>query len=674
MRVGIEIGGTFTDLVAVHDDGTIETAKALSTPGDPAQGALAVLRQWRKEPRAVRHFVHGSTVATNAVLERKGAPTALLVTAGHRDVLEIQRHEKSDIFDLHFRKPVPLVSRRHVIEVSERLDAQGKVVEPLELGAPLAACLERLVCEEGIASVAVMLLHAYLNPMHEEAVAGFVSERLPGLSVSRSSLVNPEYREYERASTTVMNAYLRPVVDQYLGNLKQLLQQNGLAAEIRIMQSGGGVMPIEAAREQAVNVILSGPAAGAVGASRMATLAGFPDVITLDMGGTSADVALVRGGRPTLAFETRIDGLPIRVPCIDIQAVGAGGGSIAWIDPSGALRVGPQSAGADPGPCCYARGGTAPTTTDANTILGLLRPHRFFGGHLRLDRAAALDAIVELAVRLALKPHDAAEGIRRIANANMVEAIRLVSVERGHDPRDFALLAFGGAGALHACDLARELQIGTVIVPENQGVLSAFGLLVSDFRHNLVQTLLMRCSELDIGELRGRLEEMEQQARAQCARYGVPGSGLRIEASVGIRYLGQASELDITIDPAALDEVVVASWIETFHGAYKRRFGHSFPEKEVQLVNLRLAAVRPAEPIEIPTKKAGKAPAVEIESIYVGGTWNDAGFLWRPDLPAGFEMEGPLVVEDHHATSFVPPGWHLRVHSNGALVLEDKRD
>ncbi|MEJ0069047.1 MAG: hydantoinase/oxoprolinase family protein [Pseudomonadota bacterium] len=671
MRVGIEIGGTFTDLVAVLDDGRIETAKALSTPGDPAQGALTVLRQWRADPRGVRHLVHGSTVATNAVLERKGAPTGLLVTAGHRDVLEIQRHEKSDIFDLQFRKPIPIVPRRHVVEVEERLDAQGRIIDPLRLDEPLERALARLVRDEGLTSIAIVLLHSYLNASHEDALAALVGDRFPGVSVSRSSDVNPEYREYERASTTVMNAYLRPVIDRYLEELQRLVREAGVIGEIRIMQSGGGVMPIEAARERAVNVILSGPAAGAVGASHMAMLAGYRDVITLDMGGTSTDVSLVRGGKPALTFETRIDELPIRVPCIDIQAVGAGGGSVAWLDPSGALRVGPRSAGADPGPCCYGRGGAEPTTTDANALLGLLRPKRFFGGRLALDIDAAVRAVGDLAERLALTPHDLAEGIRRIANANMVEAIRLVSVERGHDPRDFALLAFGGAGALHACDLARELQIDTVLVPENQGVLSAFGLLVSDFRHSAVQTLLMRGRGLDLAALTQRLDALIAQARQDCARYGLTADGLLTEASVGIRYVGQASELDVAIDLNAIDVAAVEGWVSSFHAAYRQRFGHAFPEKEVQLVNLRVALIQPAEPVRLEPKPAGRAPALETGRIYIGRAWQQAVFVWRPDLSSGFAADGPLIVEDHHATTFVSPGWRLRVDPHGTLVLTD---
>lgn len=674
MRVGIEIGGTFTDLVAVLDDGRIETAKALSTPRNPAEGALAALLQWRPSASGVTALAHGSTVATNAVLERKGAVTALAVTQGHRDVLEIQRHEKSDIFDLHYEKPVPLVPRSRVIEVRERLAADGRVVEPLRVGEELATSIAGLLEREHIASIAITLLHSYIDDRHERQLAEFLASRFPALSVTLSSRVNPEYREYERASTTVMSAYLRPVIDGYMRDLSRIMREQGFLGDLQIMQSGGGVMPVEAAREQAVNVILSGPAAGAVGAAYMARETGYRDLITLDMGGTSADISLVRDARPSVTFESRIEGLPIRVPSIDIHAVGAGGGSIAWIDPSGGLRVGPQSAGADPGPCCYGRGGVEPTVTDANTVLGLLRPQRFFGGRIVLERDRAEAAIARLGAALTLAPLDVAEGIRRIANANMIEAIRLVSIERGHDPREFALLAFGGAGGLHACDIARELQIPTVIVPENQGVLSAFGLLVSDYRHDLVQTMLTREREIQPPDLAARFAALAQRACQECARYGLDQGGLRIEASVGLRYLGQASELDIAVNPGQIDAQAVVSWVAAFHSQYRRRFGHSFPDKETQIVNLRVVAVRPAEALRLPGRPAGPSPKMEAGRLYTGGAWTTARFAWRPEMPGHFAAEGPLVVEDHFATTFVPAGWRLRVHENGTLVLADVTD
>ncbi|MGF7162971.1 N-methylhydantoinase A [Rhodoligotrophos appendicifer] len=667
--MGIEIGGTFTDLIAVSDSGQIESAKALSTPSNPALGALDALLRWRPDASGVTSLVHGSTVATNAVIERKGAPTALLVTEGHRDILEIQRHEKSDIFDMHYTAPQPLVPRQWSLEVRERLDATGAVVTPLSCDLRLEAELRQLVERDGISSVAVCLLHSYLDPRHERELEDWLRERFPSLQVSLSSVVNPEYREYERASTTVMSAYLRPVVAGYMGEIERLMQDNGLQGNIQIMQSSGGIIPIQAAKEKAVNVVLSGPAAGVVGAVFMGGLSGVRDFITLDMGGTSTDVCLVRDLQATLSYDNKVDGLPVRAPTFDIQVVGAGGGSIAAVDAAGYLRVGPRSAGADPGPCCYGRGGTEPTTTDATALMGILRPHRFFGGalELRLDLAAA--AIGRLSQTLQLSALEVAEGIRRIANSNMTETIRLISIERGHNPRDFALLAFGGAGALHACEVADDLMIDTVVVPEHQGVLSALGLLASDFTVDLVKAHPADAVALDIDALAAAFDALDQAARTEFARYGLETKEILIERAVDIRYRGQASELSVPVADSAIGPSACHAWIANFHALYKERFGHSFPEKQVQIVNLRLVARKEAGRITMASKPEGAAPRAERSEIYFGGQLRQAEFFWRPDLPAGFTCAGPAIVEDHFATSFVPPDWSLTVHDTGTLIL-----
>ncbi|WP_342641353.1 hydantoinase/oxoprolinase family protein [Rhodoligotrophos ferricapiens] len=674
MRVGIEIGGTFTDLIAVSDNGEIESAKALSTPSNPALGALDALLRWRPDASGVKSLVHGSTVATNAVIERKGALTALLVTEGHRDILEIQRHEKSDIFDMHYTSPVPLVPRQWSIEVRERLDAAGQVVTPLALDARLETEIERLVERDGISSIAICLLHSYLNADHELALESWLRDRFPGLQVSLSSVINPEYREYERASTTVMSAYLRPVVAGYMGDVQRLMRENGLEGNIQIMQSSGGIIPIEAAREKAVNVVLSGPAAGVVGAVFMGGLAGVRDFITLDMGGTSTDVCLVRDLQATLSYDNKVDGLPVRAPTFDIQVVGAGGGSIAAVDPAGYLRVGPRSAGADPGPCCYGRGGTEPTTTDATALMGILRPHRFFGGNLELRLDLAREAVETLAQALSLPTLDVAEGIRRIANANMTETIRLISIERGHNPRDFAILAFGGAGGLHACEVAEELMIDTVVVPEHQGVLSALGLLASDFTLDLVKSHPVDEDRIDLDVLASTFASLEDAARSEFGRYGLDTSDILITPSIDIRYRGQASELNVPIADGLINTAAPNGWIAKFHALYEERFGHSFPEKRAQIVNLRLVARKPAGRIDLAPKPKGKAPSVEAGEIFFGGRVRQAQFLWRPELPAGFTCSGPAIVEDHFATTFIPPGWDLAVHEMGTLLLRKAHD
>ena len=669
MRVGIEIGGTFTDLVAVMPDGSLETWKVPSTPAAPAEAARDSVVEWRGSAAGIDTLVHGSTVATNAVIERKGAGTCLLVTSGHRDVLEIQRHDKSDIFNLRYEKPIPIVRRDAVFEVNERLDAAGYVVRPLDVDETLLSKVKSFVADGG-RSVAICLLHSYANPQHELALAKAIAEAAPEVSLSLSSVVNPEQREYERASTTVLSAYLRPIVEAYVLAFEQQMRDHGFTGQVQVMQSSGGTIPIAAAREQSVRVVLSGPAAGVVGAAYMAGLSGYGDLITLDMGGTSADVCLVRDGHPSLSFESRVDGLPIRVPTFDIEVVGAGGGSIAWIDRAGLLQVGPESAGASPGPCCYGRGGTLPTTTDANVLLGILRPERFFGGRMALKTDLARNAIGEIAEKVGLSILDCAEGIRRIADANMMETIRLVSVARGHDPRDFALLAFGGAGGLHACDLAADLGIKTVLVPEHQGVLSALGLLVSDVTIDLVRSRLHPLGESAVAIVAALLDELGKEAKAEFARYGGTVGGLVIEASLDLRYVGQASELNLAIGNAAPVPGDSDDWNERFHKDYQQRYGHSFPAKPVELVSVRLRARGPTPPLQLPPKAPLIRPSVDNGRIYRAGGWRDASFLWRPELGNGFQITGPAVVEDLHGTTFVPPGWHLRVDKVGMLIIE----
>lgn len=669
MRVGIEIGGTFTDLVAIMPDGRLETWKVPSTPATPAAAARNAILEWRGNAVGITTLVHGSTVATNAVIERKGAPTCLLVTRGHRDVLEIQRHDKSDIFDLRYEKPVPIVRRDAVFEVNERLDAAGNIIEALEVDAELEAAIRRFVAADG-QSIAVCLLHSYANPEHEKALATHLARLAPAASVSLSSIVNPEQREYERASTTVLSAYLRPVIDRYVSLFEQQMREQGFAGQVQVMQSSGGTIPVAAAREQAVRVVLSGPAAGVIGAAHMAEQSGYRDLVTLDMGGTSADVCLVRDGKPSLSFESSVDGLPIRSPTFDIEVVGAGGGSLAWVDRAGLLQVGPESAGATPGPCCYGRGGTRPTTTDANVLLGLLRAQRFFGGRITLQRDLAAAAVGSLGTELGLSMLDCAEGIRRIANANMMETIRLVSVARGHDPRDFALLAFGGAGGMHACDLAEDLGIKTVLVPEHQGVLSALGLLVSDVTIDLVRSQLLPLSETAVPQIATTRRAMIEQARAEFADYDIAGDELTVETSLDLRYVGQASELNLTLagtKPMAGDS---QAWLSRFHQDYRQHYGHSFPQKPVEIVNVRVRVRRASAPLVLPEKPSSGTPAGESGQIYRGGRWQESRFYWRPEIGNGFAAKGPCVVEDFHGTTFVTPGWGLRVDRVGMLIIE----
>jgi N-methylhydantoinase A len=583
--------------------------------------------------------------------------------------LEIQRHDKTRVYDLFYQKPVPLVPRQRVLEVNERLAADGNVIRQLQDTEQLMATLERLVLEEGIQSIAIVLLHSYKNPAHERALHHLLGERFPHIPVSLSSEVLPEFREYERASTTAMSAYLKPVVERYMSTMEAGLSEMGFAGEFHIMQSNGGVFPVAAAQQQAVNVILSGPAAGVVGAAYAARAAGFSDIITFDMGGTSTDVCLVRDGSPTISTDNMIDGLPIKVPMIEIISVGAGGGSIAWMDAGGMLRVGPQSAGADPGPCCYGRGGTMPTATDANVLRGLLRPTKFFDGKLHLHTELAETAIGRLAAELKIETLRLAEGIGQVANSNMVHAIRLVSIERGHDPRDYTLVAFGGAGGLHACHLADELQMRAVLVPEYPGLLSAFGLLASDFKRDFVQTELTRGRDISPARVLAVFDQLEQRAHREFEQYRVSREGLRLLSSVDLRYLGQAFALNVPIDRGRVMPGGLAPAISQFHDAYERRCGHSFPEEEVQIVNYRLSALVSQRPPVLREKTASGRVQGEAGRVYIAGTWAPCLYYAREALPAGFDAAGPLVVEEPTATTFVPPGWRMQVDRLGGLML-----
>ena len=571
--VGVDTGGTFTDFVLLRD-GELQVHKVLSTPVDPASAILQGLEELGVH-RNLEALVHGSTVATNAVLERKGVRTGLITTEGFRDVLEIGRQTRPKLYSIRVEREPALVSRELRVEVLERLNELGDVLIPLDEDSvdEAIAVLKRA----DVQSVAICLLFSFANPDHERRVAR--AARAAGVHVSASSEVLPEFREYERTSTVVLNAYVAPIMDRYLGRLEQSLPAD---APLRIMQSNGGSISAATARQEAARTLLSGPAAGVVGAAYVASAAGFEHSISFDMGGTSTDVALIDGG-VTETTDGTIGGHPTKLPMIDIHTVGAGGGSIAWFDSGGALRVGPLSAGADPGPAAYGRGGAEPTVTDANVVLGRLIPEVFLGGGMVLDRDAALTAVAEIAERLGSTVEEAALGIVRVANANMEAAIRVISVERGHDPRLFTLVAFGGAGPLHACELAGALRIPRVLVPSTPGVLSALGMLTADVLKDYVQTVMVSSGEAS-GKVEPVFAELEQRGRDDLRREGIEPERVVIERYLDLRYVGQSYELLVPYD-GDLDEVITR-----FHQAHDRRFGYSDPGERVQVVNVRLKA------------------------------------------------------------------------------------
>ncbi|MBV8393385.1 MAG: hydantoinase/oxoprolinase family protein, partial [Alphaproteobacteria bacterium] len=567
MRVGVEVGGTFTDLVAV-EGGKVVVTKVPSTPKQPDIGAFNALTESGIDLARIEDLGHGSTVATNAVLERKGAAVAFIATEGFRDLLFMQRHDRRNIYDLFYAKPAPPVRRKDCFEAIERLRADGSVEKPLD-EAKVRAKLIPALSVSGYRAVAICLLNAYANPVHEQRLAALITEALPGVLVTCSHQVAREFREFERASTTLLSAYVQPVIDGYLHRFEDKLAGAGFRGRFTVMQSNGGRLPAGAMRQSAITALYSGPAAGVVGATRQAARSGFTDLITFDMGGTSTDVCLVQDGRPSLASESEIDGLPIRTPVLDIVSVGAGGGSIAWVDDGGMLRVGPQSAGADPGPACYGKGGKQPATTDAHVVIGTIRPQAFLGGRMKLDSEAARKVFAPVAERFGLSIEQAASSALRLADANIVRAIQLVSTERGRDPRDYALVPFGGAGPLHAARIAEELGIATIVVSPNAGVISAYGLVASDYTKFDAVTRKMKLDETAATEAGKTFAAMRERLAAQFAEMKLPGE-LSYTHTLDMRFVGQAFEVGVEVPAGRLATLDAAYLAELFADAHHR--------------------------------------------------------------------------------------------------------
>ena len=687
--VGIDVGGTFTDFV-IWRDGQLIIHKSPTTPGDPSRAILAGLHESGlltsdSTPVDPLIIVHGMTVATNALLERRGARTALLTTAGFGDVLVIGRQNRPHLYLLHQERPSALVEEGHRLEISERLDHTGAVLTPLDESDLFR--LAHRIATDTIESLAIVLLFSYRNPAHERRVAEVIHQVLPDLPLSLSSEILPEYREFERTSTTVINAYVQPLVARYLARLEETLAQEaaspaGIPPAVRIMQSNGGVIGLRQAADQAARVVLSGPAGGVVGAFAVAeqaiarqganqsvasALPAAVNLITFDMGGTSTDVALCPGTIPTTA-ESTITDLPLRLPVIDIHTVGAGGGSIAFIDAGGALQVGPQSAGAVPGPACYGRGGTAPTVTDANLVLGRLDAFGFLGGSgsIRLDEAAAQRAVSDLGAQLGLGAEAMALGIVRVANATMERALRRVSVERGHDPRQFMLLPFGGAGPLHACDLAVALGITHILCPPMPGVLSAYGMLMADITSETSAALLATVTDLvrDPLPLANVLGEMETRVLDILAREDVAGRSLH--AAVDMRYRGQSYELTVPLMlPPSAEAVGQAA--AAFHRLHAQRYGYAMEHEPVEVVTLRLrataAGARPALPVHALPENA-ELPPTQIGSKAVWFAPDgpiDTPCYERRLLHSGHSLSGPAIVLQYDTTVVVAPGWVVHV-------------
>ncbi|HEY7037572.1 MAG TPA: hydantoinase/oxoprolinase family protein [Methylomirabilota bacterium] len=675
--VGIDVGGTFTDLTAVDvATGRAVVTKVPSRPRNEAAAVLAGLEALSIASADVRRLVHGTTVGTNAVLERRGARVALLTTAGFRDLIEIGRTKRNipALFIPTFVRPKPVVERKDRFEVTERLGPDGAVLVSLDR-ASIERALDGALAAPAEA-VAVCLLHAYLNPAHEHAVADAVKGRAPGLPVSCSADVVAEYREFERFSTTVLNAYLQPLMEGYLTSLEERLLATGYVHGVLTVASSGGMMTTDTARRLPIKTIFSGPAGGVSQACFVGEAAGIRDFITYDMGGTSTDVCLVRDLQPLTTADAMVGAFPVKVSQIDMHTVGAGGGSIAWLDVDGALAVGPRSAGAAPGPAAYGQGGTEPTVTDANVVLGRIGTTRQLGGSIGIDAERARAAVAALAPRLArpLGVEALAEGIVTIAVARMTSAIREISIQRGHDPRDFTLIAFGGAGPMHALAMAEEIGIPRVLVPRHPGNFSALGLLAADIKHDDVRTRVGLLRER-LPALRAAFAEMDAAAREQLEREGFAPERQRLLRALDLRYRSQAFELTLTLDAGPDGALPAVEEIEArFHRQHQDAYGHCNPAAAVELVNARLTAYglvpKPAPERHDPPGAALEPARVERRPVWFQGRAHDCPVWDRERLPRDAAMVGPAIVEEFGATTVVPPGWRGTVDGHGNLRFE----
>lgn len=668
MRVGIEVGGTFTDLVA-FGDGRITVTKVPSTPHSPDIGALNALKEAGIDLTTISDLAHGSTVATNAVLERKGAKVAFVATEGFRDILFLQRHDRNSIYNIKYQKPEPVVKRRDCFEVHERVLANGDVLEALDENAVRDELIPALKAGE-YGAVAICLLNGYANPLHENRLLEMIEAALPGLLVTRSSEIVRIFREFERASTTSLSAFVQPVIDKYLGRLETHLTDAGFKGHLTVMQSNGGRLPAKAMRRSAITALFSGPAAGVVGATRQSSKSGFENLVTFDMGGTSTDVCLVDNGRPALTMETEIGGLPVMTPVLDIVTVGGGGGSIAWIDDGGMLRVGPQSAGADPGPACYGFGGNQPTVTDAQVVRGAVRPEAFLGGRMKIDVDAARSAFTEIAEHFGMSIDEAAESVVRLVNSNIVRAIQLVSTERGRDPRDYTLVPFGGGGPLHAASIAEELGIETICIPPNAGVISAFGLLASDFVKfgSRTQKMPMQDGPVDGAAI---LEELRDELKGEFMQMGLPSEALEFTYTADMRFVGQAFELGVELPGDQLKSLTVKNFEDGFEQEHFRMFYHGVgSNRPIEIVSFRVGATYPVGDIPELRSTGDAVHSPAEHPVFDGGTWISCQHLASESLKTGEKIDRPTIIEGSTATTFVTSGWQAELDAASNLIMK----
>jgi N-methylhydantoinase A/oxoprolinase/acetone carboxylase beta subunit len=675
VQIGVDIGGTFTDIVALDHAGRLALTKVPSTPKDLLDGIGAAVTQVLAlagaRPADVERFIHGTTVATNAILEQKGAVTAILTTEGFEDVLELGRMKRSRMYDLAMDPEVPtfLAPRRRRLGVRERLDARGQVLVPLDEDSVRHAV--QALRAQAVQAIAVCYLFSFVNPAHERRTREIVAELAPEISVSLSADVDPTFREYERLCVTAFDAYLGPVVKRYLAGLTDTLHGLGVPGVPLIMRSRGGIVSAALAAQQPITLFLSGPAGGVIGAAFAAERSGVRDFVSLDMGGTSNDVAMVRDGTPLLASEGAIGPYPVRTPMVDVNTIGAGGGSIAWIDAAGGLRVGPRSAGADPGPACYGRGGDEATVTDASVVLGYLNPARFAGGTLALDASAAERAVAAIGNRLGVDAVTAAAGIHRVVNARMADQIRLVTIKRGYDPRQFSLVVLGGAGPVHGAALAAEMGMAEVLVPEAPGVLAAFGLLAAAIEHQHARTLQARTDVADLDAVNRCLSELDAAGRGRMHEEGVAAGQVRVAYAADMRYVGQAYELDVPIGMPVTRERI-PDILAAFHAVHERIYGYARTQQPVEFVNFRAVHTFPLpRPVVTPAARATGtlADARLGERRAYFGSYKPTVIYERARLPLGARLTGPAIVEQSDTTTVIPPGVTALVDDAGNLRL-----
>ena len=672
MRVSVDVGGTFTDVIVLNDDGHLRLEKVETVPANPARGVLRGFQKAEATPEQIDYFVHGTTLGINALLTRTGAKVAIVTTQGFRDVYDLARTDRVPMYDFKYRKPQSLVPRYLTFEVNERLDFQGNVLTPFDHAS--AAVVAQRIQEEAVDAVAVCFLHAYANPAHELAMATVLNERCPNVTVTLSHHLSREYREYERTSTTVIDAYVKPITRTYLQKLNGDLRNQGLGGQFLMTRSGGGAMTVASAQEQPVHLVLSGPAGGVIGAGFLSDLIGHKNLITIDMGGTSLDASLVVDGNPKVENEQEFQGLPMSIPTIDIHTIGAGGGSIAWIDDGDHLQVGPQSAGASPGPVCYDKGGTQPTFTDAALVVGYLDPANFLGGEIKLNMPKTNESLTAMAHRLSTTSDAVAAGILRISEAKIAGAVREISIEQGHHPRDFAMLAYGGGGAFVAAAVARDLGIPTVIVPPGPANFSAFGMLMVDVVHDFAQTYVTPMADLDVARVNQLFATLLAQGQAALEADGFAADQRTFMPSAELRYVGQEHAVTLPLTDHTFSDQLINGTIKHFNEAHAAQYGHNMDDP-VELVTLRMRAIGLLPRPQISKVPAGDGNAFQAQigtrSVYrhQQGGRVDYTVYARPQLRAGDQISGPAIVEEPSSTTILHAADTLAVGGYGELVI-----